>query len=107
MWRTGIRQAIGLQTTFEFGLKYEEIHLELFARLFAAIGPQPVEDWCRREPFGQYARSHGIPLRMAERGMSGKAKNLLWYILKFGKSGITPYPYLLYIHCFSSSGTEA
>ena len=45
---------------FEFGLKYEEIHLEFFARLFAAIGPQPVEDWCRREPFGQYARRTGF-----------------------------------------------
>lgn len=41
---------------FAFGLKYEEIHLEFFARLFAAIGPQPIESWCRDEPFGQYAR---------------------------------------------------
>jgi hypothetical protein len=45
---------------FEFGLKYEEIHLEFFARLFAAIGPEPVEAWCRREPFGQYARRTGF-----------------------------------------------
>jgi hypothetical protein len=45
---------------FEFGLKYEEIHLEFFARLFASIGPQPVADWCRREPFGQYARRTGF-----------------------------------------------
>ncbi len=45
---------------FEFGLKYEEIHLEFFARLFAKTGPQPIEDWCRREPFGQYARRTGF-----------------------------------------------
>jgi hypothetical protein len=30
---------------FEFGLKYEEIHLEFFYRLFAATGPQALEDW--------------------------------------------------------------
>ncbi|MFK1436423.1 Fic family protein [Pseudomonas aeruginosa] len=45
---------------FEFGLKYEEIHLEFFARLFAVVGPQPIEAWCRREPFGQYARRTGF-----------------------------------------------
>lgn len=45
---------------FEFGLKYEEIHLEFFARLFAVTGPEPIETWCRREPFGQYARRTGF-----------------------------------------------
>jgi hypothetical protein len=45
---------------FEFGLKYEEIHLEFFARLFAACGPGPLEQWCRAEPFGQYARRAGF-----------------------------------------------
>ena len=45
---------------FEFGLKYEEIHLEFFARLFAAAGPGPVEAWCRQTPFGQYARRTGF-----------------------------------------------
>ncbi|WP_434772434.1 Fic family protein [Pseudomonas entomophila] len=45
---------------FEFGLKYEEIHLEFFARLFAVTGPQPIEAWCRNEPFGQYARRTGF-----------------------------------------------
>lgn len=45
---------------FEFGLKYEAIHLEFFARLFAAVGPQPIEAWCRNEPFGQYARRTGF-----------------------------------------------
>lgn len=48
------------QGQFEFGLKYEELHLEFFARLFAAIGPQPIEAWCRAEPFGQYARRTGF-----------------------------------------------
>ncbi|HAF2412805.1 TPA: Fic family protein [Salmonella enterica] len=45
---------------FEFGLKYEEIHLEFFARLFAIVGPLPIEVWCRNEPFGQYARRAGF-----------------------------------------------
>lgn len=45
---------------FEFGLKYEEIHLEFFARLFAVTGPQPIEAWCKNEPFGQYARRTGF-----------------------------------------------
>ncbi|ERK09089.1 MAG: Fic family protein [Pantoea sp.] len=45
---------------FEFGLKYEEIHLEFFARLFAVVGPEPIEAWCRQEPFGQYARRTGF-----------------------------------------------
>ncbi len=45
---------------FEFGLKYEEIHLEFFSRLFAACGPEPLEEWCRAEPFGQYARRAGF-----------------------------------------------
>lgn len=45
---------------FEFGLKYEEVHLEFFARLFAACGRLPLEEWCRAEPFGQYARRAGF-----------------------------------------------
>lgn len=45
---------------FEFGLKYEEIHLEFFARLFALLGPEPIEAWCRQAPFGQYARRTGF-----------------------------------------------
>lgn len=45
---------------FEFGLKYEDIHLEFFARLFAAVGPEPVEAWCRQSPFGQFARRTGF-----------------------------------------------
>ncbi|MBK4770445.1 MAG: Fic family protein [Pantoea sp. Morm] len=45
---------------FAFGLKYEEIHLEFFARLFTAIGPEALEQWCCQEPFGQYARRAGF-----------------------------------------------
>ncbi|MDX9668510.1 Fic family protein [Pseudomonas sp. P5_152] len=45
---------------FEFGLKYEEVHLEFFARLFAVIGPKPIEAWCQQAPFGQYARRTGF-----------------------------------------------
>ncbi|WLI06373.1 MULTISPECIES: Fic family protein [Pseudomonas] len=45
---------------FEFGLKYEDLHLEFFARLFSVIGPKPVEAWCRQAPFGQYARRTGF-----------------------------------------------
>lgn len=45
---------------FEFGLKYEEIHLEFFARLFAATGPEPIAAWCLQAPFGQYARRTGF-----------------------------------------------
>lgn len=45
---------------FEFALKYEEIHLEFLSRLFVASGPAPLEEWCRREPSGQYARRAGF-----------------------------------------------
>jgi hypothetical protein len=45
---------------FEFGLKYEEVHLEFFARLFAATGPEPVAAWCLREPNGRHARRAGF-----------------------------------------------
>jgi hypothetical protein len=45
---------------FEFGLKYEDIHLEFFARLFAAVGPEPIEAWARQAPYGQYARRAGF-----------------------------------------------
>ncbi|MEN9464393.1 MAG: hypothetical protein RL217_574 [Pseudomonadota bacterium] len=45
---------------FEFGLKYEEIHLEFFARLFAVIGSEPIEAWCKYSPYGQYARRAGF-----------------------------------------------
>lgn len=45
---------------FTFGLKYEEVHLEFLARLFAATGPDPVAHWCRQEPTGKYARRAGF-----------------------------------------------
>jgi len=41
---------------FEFGLKYEEVHLEFLSRLFARTGPAPLEAWIAKEPLGQYAR---------------------------------------------------
>jgi hypothetical protein len=45
---------------FEFGLKYEDIHLEFFARLFAVVGAEPIGGWCQQAPFGQYARRTGF-----------------------------------------------
>lgn len=45
---------------FEFGLKYEELHLEFLARLFRAMDPSDIEEWCRREPTGQYSRRTGF-----------------------------------------------
>ncbi|ANN65282.1 Fic family protein [Bordetella bronchialis] len=45
---------------FEFGLKHEEIHLEFFARLFAATGPGPLQEWCLRERAGKHARRAGF-----------------------------------------------
>lgn len=54
------RPAESFAGQFEFGLKYEEIHLEFFARLFTATGPAPIEAWCRQSPFGQYARRAGF-----------------------------------------------
>ncbi|HRO61488.1 MAG TPA: Fic family protein [Burkholderiaceae bacterium] len=54
------RPADSFSGHFEFGLKYEEIHLEFLARLFAACGPKPLEQWCRAEPFGRYARRAGF-----------------------------------------------
>lgn len=41
---------------FEFGLKYERLHLEFFSRLFAVIDAQEVAAWVRDEPTGRYAR---------------------------------------------------
>ncbi len=45
---------------FAFGLKYEELHLEFFKRLFDAAPPSLIEAWIRSEPFGQYARKTGF-----------------------------------------------
>lgn len=41
---------------FEFGLKYERLHLEFFSRLFHAIDPESLAEWVRGEPTGTYAR---------------------------------------------------
>lgn len=40
----------------QFHLRHEVPHLEFLARLFAAVGPQEVQQWVHREPTGQYAR---------------------------------------------------
>lgn len=45
---------------FEFGLKYEEIHLEFLSRLFSRIDPRDLETWVNAEPTGQYARRAGF-----------------------------------------------
>jgi hypothetical protein len=45
---------------FEFGLKYEEIHLEFLSRLFGKLDPQGLEAWIGDEPTGQYARRAGF-----------------------------------------------
>jgi hypothetical protein len=45
---------------FEFGLKYEDIHLEFLARLFAVVPSSTLEAWCRKERYGQYARRAGF-----------------------------------------------
>lgn len=39
-----------------FHLKHEAPSLELLVKLFAKTGPQPLADWIRHEPTGQYAR---------------------------------------------------
>jgi hypothetical protein len=36
------------------------VHLEFFARLFAATGTDPIAAWCRQEPTGKYARRAGF-----------------------------------------------
>lgn len=45
-----------LRGHFEFGLKYDDIHLEWMARLFQAIAPDWIEDWLAATPTGVYAR---------------------------------------------------
>lgn len=45
---------------FEFGLKYERIHLEFLSRLFEKIDPEELAAWVREEPTGAYARRTGF-----------------------------------------------
>ena len=45
-----------LQGHFEFGLKYEEVHLEFFSRLFEKSGSEPIKAWITAEPTGSYSR---------------------------------------------------
>ena len=57
---------------FEFGLKYEEIHLEFLSRLFAKLDPAELEGWIASNPSGQYARRAGYLYEW----ITGKALNL-------------------------------
>lgn len=43
-----------------FALKYEGVHLEFLARLFASLSKDDIEAWVNREPSGQYARRAGF-----------------------------------------------
>lgn len=55
-WPVPYQPADSFRGHFEFGLKYERLHFELFSRLFSLIGPEEVEAWVRDEPTGRYAR---------------------------------------------------
>jgi Fic family protein len=43
-----------------FAFRYEPMHLEFLARLFAQLDPAIIEAWVAREPTGQYARRVGF-----------------------------------------------
>lgn len=43
-----------------FAMKYEGVDLDFLARLFAAAGPQPIEQWVKSEPTSAYARQYGF-----------------------------------------------
>lgn len=45
---------------FEFGLKYERIHLEFLSRLFQKVDPREISAWVAAEPTGTYARRTGF-----------------------------------------------
>jgi hypothetical protein len=49
-----------LASQLTFAFKYEGVELELLARLFDRIGPDPIETWVRSEPRGIYARRAGF-----------------------------------------------
>lgn len=55
-WPAQYQPADSFRGHFEFGLKYERLHFELFSRLFSLIGPEEVAAWVRDEPTGRYAR---------------------------------------------------
>lgn len=55
-WPASYQPADSFRGHFEFGLKYERLHFEFFARLFSTLGPEEVAAWVRDEPTGRYAR---------------------------------------------------
>jgi hypothetical protein len=55
-WTNAYRPEDSFRGHFEFGLKYERVHLEFFSRLFERTGPEEIERWVRTEPTGAYAR---------------------------------------------------
>lgn len=55
-WTAQYQPEDSLAGHFEFGLKYERVHLEFFSRLFHSIDPESLATWVRREPMGAYAR---------------------------------------------------
>ncbi len=48
-----MRPAQHLIPNLQFHLRHEPPHLEFLARLFAATGPQPIQQWVEDEPTGQ------------------------------------------------------
>ena len=59
-WPSTYAPGDGFRGHFEFGLKYERLHLELLSRLFAVVPPGEVAAWVRDEPSGRYARRAGF-----------------------------------------------
>ncbi len=58
-WETypeNMRPAPNFAANLQFHLRHEVPHLEFLARLFAKLGPDPVQAWVNAEPTGQYAR---------------------------------------------------
>jgi hypothetical protein len=54
------RPAPTIEAHLTFSFRYEPIHLEFLARLFAVVSPEQIAVWIRREPTGQYARRTGF-----------------------------------------------
>ncbi|PKO85610.1 MAG: cell filamentation protein Fic, partial [Betaproteobacteria bacterium HGW-Betaproteobacteria-12] len=51
-----MRPAPNFAANLQFHLRHEVPHFEFLARLFAKLGPNPVQAWVNAEPTGQYAR---------------------------------------------------
>ena len=58
---------------FEFGLKYEEIHLEFFCSPVCGDRPATYRRLVSTRAFRPVRTAHRVPLRMADRGTSGCA----------------------------------